>query len=154
MEQLGYPRTEIQETWYLRIFRKSVEKFKFTLNMARITGTLHVDLPTFIIVSRWILLRVRDISVNIWVCCGWRKYIQQDATLHRLFISGNCSTCFGWYFHPSSGAHTSVSTVPGICHTVTATCRYRGRVGTGLSFRLLMMAVCRPKDIEIHINME
>jgi len=23
-------------------------------------------------------------------------YIQQDATLHTLFISGNCSTCFGW----------------------------------------------------------
>ena len=49
-------------------------------------------------------------------------YIQQDATLHSLFISGNCSTCFGWYFHPSSGAHTTVSTASGICHTVTAIC--------------------------------
>ena len=28
---------------------------------------------------------------------------------------------------------TTVSTASGICHTVTATCRYRGRVGTGLS---------------------
>ena len=69
---------------------------------------------------------------------GWASnsipiYIQQDATLHSLFISGNCSTCFGWYFHPSSGAHTAVSTASGICHTVTAICRYRGRVGTGLS---------------------
>ena len=52
-------------------------------------------------------------------------YIQQDATLHSLFISGNCSTCFGWYLHPSSGAHTTVSTASGICHTVTATGRYR-----------------------------
>jgi hypothetical protein len=60
-------------------------------------------------------------------------YIQQDATLHSLFTSGNCSTRFGWYFHPSSGAHTTVSTASGICHTVTAICRYRGRVGTGLS---------------------
>ena len=60
-------------------------------------------------------------------------YIQQDATLHNLFIYENCSTCFGWYLHPSSGAHTTVSTASGICHTVTATCRYRGRVGTGLS---------------------
>src|SRR5215470_16566498 len=60
-------------------------------------------------------------------------YIQQDATLHSLFISGNCFTCFGWYFHPSSGAHTTVSTASGICHTVTAICRHRGRVGTGLS---------------------
>jgi hypothetical protein len=64
------------------------------------------------------------------------KYIQQVeqvATLHSLFISGNCSTCFGWYFQPSSGAHTTVSTASGICHTVTAICRYRGRVGTDLS---------------------
>jgi hypothetical protein len=26
-------------------------------------------------------------------------YIQQDATLHNLFTSGNCSTCFGWWYH-------------------------------------------------------
>ena len=38
-----------------------------------------------------------------------------------------------WYFHPSSGAHTTVFTVSGICHAVTAICRYRGGVGTGLS---------------------
>ena len=50
-------------------------------------------------------------------------YMQQDATLHSLFISRNCSTCFGWYLHPSSGAHTTVSTASGICHTITATCR-------------------------------
>jgi hypothetical protein len=49
------------------------------------------------------------------------------------FISGNYYTRFGWYIHPSSGAHTPVSTASGICHTVTAICRYRGRVGTGLS---------------------
>jgi hypothetical protein len=52
-------------------------------------------------------------------------YIQQDAALHSLFISGNCSTCFGCYFHPSSGAQTTVSTASGICHTVTATSTYR-----------------------------
>ena len=39
-------------------------------------------------------------------------------------LSGNCSTCFGWYLHPSSGAKTTVSTASGICYTVTATCRY------------------------------
>jgi hypothetical protein len=61
------------------------------------------------------------------------SYIQQDATSHSLFISGNCSACLGWYCHTSSGAHTTLSTASGICHTVTAICRYRGRVGTGLS---------------------
>ena len=40
---------------------------------------------------------------------------------------------FGWYLHPSSEAHITVSTASGICHTVTATCRYRGRVGICLS---------------------
>jgi hypothetical protein len=51
----------------------------------------------------------------------------------QFIISGNCSTCFGQYLHPSSEAQTTVSTASGICHTVTATCRYRGIVGTGLS---------------------
>ena len=60
-------------------------------------------------------------------------YIQQDATLHSLFIYGNCSMCFGWYLHPSSGAHTTVSTASRICHTVTATCCYRGKVGNGIA---------------------
>ena len=45
-------------------------------------------------------------------------YIQKDAALHSLFMSGNCSTCFGWYFHTSSEAHTTVSTASGICHIV------------------------------------
>jgi len=26
-------------------------------------------------------------------------YIQQEVTLHGLFISGNCSTRFEWYHH-------------------------------------------------------
>jgi hypothetical protein len=47
-------------------------------------------------------------------------YVQQDATLHSLFY---CSTCFGRYYHPSSGAQITVSTASGICYTVTTTCR-------------------------------
>jgi serine/threonine protein kinase len=79
--------------------------------------------------------------ISTLILLMWRKgwaysipiYIQQHATLHSLFISGNCSTCFRWYFHPSSGAHSTVSKASGICHTVTAICHYRGRVGIGLS---------------------
>jgi hypothetical protein len=41
----------------------------------------------------------------------------------QFILSGNSSTCFVWYHHPSSGAQTTVSTTSGICHTVTATCR-------------------------------
>jgi hypothetical protein len=50
----------------------------------------------------------------------------------QFILPGNFSTCFGWY-HPSPGAQTTVSAASGICHAVTAICRYRGRVGTGLS---------------------
>ena len=46
------------------------------------------------------------------------------------YISVNCSTCFGWYLHPSSGAQITVITASGTCQTVSATCRYRGGVGT------------------------
>jgi hypothetical protein len=89
----------------------------------------------------WMLPIIKNVRLTLILLMwriGWAPnsipiYIQQDGTLHSLFTPGNCSTCFGWYFHPSSEAHTTVSTAPGICYTVTATCHYRGRVGTGLS---------------------
>ena len=56
--------------------------------------------------------------------------IQQDATIYSLFISVNCSTCFGWYLHPSSGARITVSAVSGIIETITATCCERDWMGT------------------------
>ena len=61
-----------------------------------------------------ILLKVKiPVSINI----------QQDTVIYSLFISANCSTYFGWYLHPSSGAHITVSAVSGNIETVTATCR-------------------------------
>ena len=51
-------------------------------------------------------------------------YLYLETALH---VSGGA-------FHPSSGAHTTVSTASGICHTVTAICRYRGRAGIHLQY--------------------
>ena len=60
-------------------------------------------------------------------------YIQQDATLHRLFhLETALHVSSGTITH-HSGAQTTVFTASGVCHTVTAICRYRGRVGTGFS---------------------
>jgi hypothetical protein len=62
-------------------------------------------------------------------------YIQQDATLHNLFYLETA-------LHVSGGTSThhqerkQLSTASGICHTVTATCLYRGRVGTALQFKI------------------
>jgi hypothetical protein len=58
---------------------------------------------------------------------------QRDAAIYSLFISVNRSTCFGWYIHPSSGAHITVSTASGLSKTVTATFRERDWTGTQLS---------------------
>ena len=57
-------------------------------------------------------------------------YTQQDATLHSLFYLETALYVSGVYLHPSSGAQTPISIASGVCHTVTATYRYRGRVGT------------------------
>ena len=76
----------------------------------------------------------------------------------QFILSGNCSTCFGWYHHPS-GAQTTVSTASGICHAVTAICRYRGRVGTGLcvlwvayTFRVVPSPIIRSANNCIYSN--
>ena len=50
-------------------------------------------------------------------------YIQKYATLHSLFYLETAVHISG----------AQVSTASGIFHTVTAICRYRGRVETGLS---------------------
>jgi hypothetical protein len=62
-----------------------------------------------------------------------KKYIQQDATLHSLFYLETA-------LHASGGTTTHHQESKQLylqhlvfCHTVTAICRYRGRVGTGLS---------------------
>jgi hypothetical protein len=96
-------------------------------------------------------------TVSIWCHCQylfiWRQWyrnrskygafvewILREKTEHsniyptrcnvtQFILSGNCSTCFGWYYHPSTGAHTTASTASGICHTLTAICCYCGRVG-------------------------
>ena len=76
-------------------------------------------------------------------------YIQQDATLRSLFYLETA-------LHVSGGTSThhqerkkNVSTASVICHTCTATCRYRGRVGTGLNVLCtdaVDTVICAPDD--------
>ena len=60
-------------------------------------------------------------------------YLQQDATLHSLFISGKLLYMFRVLPPPIIRSTPNLFTVSGTCQTVTATCHYCGRVGTGLS---------------------
>jgi hypothetical protein len=43
---------------------------------------------------------------------------QQDAHVTEFILSDNCSTCFGCYHHPSSGAQTTVTIAYGNHYTV------------------------------------
>jgi len=58
-------------------------------------------------------------------------YFQKHATLHSLFISAKLLYMFRVVSSPII-RHIIVFTVSGTCQTVTATCRYCGRVGTGM----------------------
>jgi len=55
-------------------------------------------------------------NIKFYTC--FPIYIQQECNVSQFTLSGKCSTCFGWYLHPSSGTHTTVSTASDICNTV------------------------------------
>ena len=62
--------------------------------------------------------------------------VQQDATIYSFYyISADSSTYFGWYPHPSSGAHSNCNY--NIWHWSNRICYVRWRGGVGTSFRLL-----------------
>ena len=62
MEQLGSQKTDWREILYLRIFRKSAKKGQVSLQADKNNGTLYEDLCTFMIISRWIHLRMRNVA--------------------------------------------------------------------------------------------
>jgi hypothetical protein len=90
---------DFHETPYIRIFESLSRNFKFYKNMAIITNNVHEDLRTFMIVSRWILLRMTmfqtelvqklktHISCSITFSSGnrnsynmWKKIVYPDKT--------------------------------------------------------------------------
>ena len=62
MEQLGSHSTDFHEIWYLRVFRKYVEKIQLSLKSDENNSTAHEDRHTFLIISRSVLLRMRNFS--------------------------------------------------------------------------------------------
>ena len=104
-----------------------LEYLGIDLHVSGVTSTHHLErkqlyLQHLVFVTP--LLLHAAIMEELEIRCNVTQYITS--------ISGNCSTCFGCYLHSSSVAQTTVSTASGICHTVTATCRYHGRIGNPL----------------------
>jgi len=67
VEHLGYHWMDFHEIWYFSIFRKkkSGEKFQVLLISDKNNGTLHEDRYTFLIISCWIIFRIRNVSDKI-----------------------------------------------------------------------------------------
>jgi len=81
--------------------------------------------------------------------------VQQDATTYSLFLSVNCSTCFGWYLHPSSGVHVTVSRASGTSKTIIATCCEHDWTGTlvqSCSQQVAVMVLLMPDAVVTDIN--
>jgi hypothetical protein len=85
------PLLNIQKIYKFRIIAKLEKKIDKPAP-PKSQGMFCFLLLTFILLM-WRIERAPN-SIQIY------SYIQQDAALHSLFISGNCSTCFCWYFHP------------------------------------------------------
>jgi hypothetical protein len=80
MEQLGSDWTDF--LWNLILcFSKMWRKFECHYNPPRITGSLHEDLCVFMAVSRWILLRMRNVSAKR--CREKSKHILCSRTFFR-----------------------------------------------------------------------
>jgi hypothetical protein len=55
--------TWLRPKFYIWVFFENLSrKFKFHWNLTRTTGTLHENLRTFMTVTRWVLLRMRNVS--------------------------------------------------------------------------------------------
>jgi len=65
MKQLGSHWTDFNDISFLMIFRKYVEKIHFLLKSDKNKGYLHEDISTFMIISRSILLRMRNVSDKV-----------------------------------------------------------------------------------------
>jgi hypothetical protein len=62
VEQFGSHWTNIHEIWWLIIFENLSRKFQLNWTLSRITGTLHADQYTVMIISLSVILRTRNVS--------------------------------------------------------------------------------------------
>jgi len=85
MEQLGSYWTDFHEIWYLRGFLKSVDKSQVSLKSEKNSGTLHENHCTFIIIYRWILLRMM-----------LQTRVVEKIKLHFMFIIFLRKSCRSW----------------------------------------------------------
>ena len=100
MEQLSSHWTDFHEIWYLRIFLKNVSrKFKYSLNLIRITGTLHKDLCTFRIF--FFLMSQQPLVTRVSSVSRLHYYTQTPHSVLLLWTSDHPDTPTSTWQHAS-----------------------------------------------------
>jgi len=79
----------------------------------------------------------------VWLTCsGVLLYkSQQDAHVTEFTLSDNCSTCFGHYYHTSSGSHTTVTTASGKCYTVIYRVKFNDKEYLYIKLKLQLLLI-------------
>ena len=83
VQQFVSHETDYYEVWYLRILQIFVKKIQVSLNSDKNIGTLREDQCTFMIITRLILLQMRNIAQN---------YVREITThiFCSIYFSGTC----------------------------------------------------------------
>jgi hypothetical protein len=89
VEQLYNDRKDFSKIWYFKFYRKSVKKLNFSLNFDKNNRTLHEGRYTFLNISYWIILRMRNLS---------HKICRENQNTHFVFSNfyfflGYCAVC-------------------------------------------------------------
>jgi len=81
LQQFGSFWKDFVQTWYLSVFRKSFEGIQISLKSAKNNGNLCEDIWTFMVISGWVVCRMRNVSDKNWI-----KNKKTDFTYMYIYI--------------------------------------------------------------------
>ena len=76
---------------------------------AKLNASAEVNSELFCLPSNW-----SHGNETLWHYYTYSNIYPTRCNVTQFILSQNCSTCFGWYHHPSSGTQTTVSTASGM----------------------------------------
>ena len=101
MQQLGFHWTDVDEIWFFIFSQKSVEEIQFSLKSCKNNGYLHEDVFKFMIISRWIFLRIRNIlnyvveKIKTHILCSVTFLRESYSLWHNVENSGGAREAAG-----------------------------------------------------------
>jgi hypothetical protein len=107
---------KINEAWHQTASETNVSVAYMTFNTLKSKQNtifyIQLNIALVVVTQKTNLTFMGPCIVNIF------QYISNKMQRYTVYLYlANCSTCFEWYLHPSSGAHTTLSAACGICHT-------------------------------------